>query len=296
MQQKLSYIGEGVNTMSDQIDQNTIGGDDLKDILYGRLCNEVFFDSTAEFTEEKVAKIQHLIHELESLSPNDKIPSVEAAIEKFREETLKIERNKSHILFIGKLQKMRNIAATIAVIFGFLYMTNNIVAKATGFNFLSVVVDFSKSISFSKGANPAPIRAEDLVLSKNTYTELSSALAELDAETPLPSYLPEGISIKQADVIKKRGTTRVEVIYTNELKDVAIRMTYSYFSSEDAGDNNNFSELYTQVDTYEVLGNTVYVYSDADNQLVYWSYENFVVTMQTKLNLSEIRQIMDSIK
>lgn len=280
--------------MPDKTKQNSIGGEDLQDILYGKLCKEVFIDDVSEFSEEKVVKIQNLIQKLELLSPNKETHNINTALAKFREETSNIDRGKRHKEFVGKLRKFRNIAATIIIIFGFLYATNTIVADATGFNFLEVAVDFSKSISFSKG--PTPIASDDLIISKNTFTDISSAVVEFGVETPLPNYLPIDITIKQVDVIKKHGATYMEVICINENEDVSIRLSYSYYFAEKAIATHKFTELYTQVDSYNVLGNTVYVYSDVENQMVYWNYENFIVSMQTKLNLNEIRRIMNSME
>lgn len=183
---------------------------------------------------------------------------------------------------------LRTLCATAAVVV--IVLLGSVTAKAFGVDVWQSVVKWTQE-TFHFGDGLSTDDAPN-VNDGGDYTSLQDALDKAEIETRLvPTWIPEGYQLTDVRVEETPTQNTYYAIYKNNAKTLKITVR-DYLSSNPqyVEQSDNLTE------TYEVSGNTYYIFSNNERNQAAWITGSFECYIFGDATIEEMKLMIDSIE
>lgn len=238
-------------------------------------------------------RISFLIDELNTIDPPMDI-DVRESLNKFHQTHIsKInEGNKKHI-------RSRALVSLVAVIV--LLSLSSVAVIGYKFNMFDMFItsnDMEKKVQYHNNDDiPEELHEASEIINVQS---VDAALAHIPFMPVLPSYLPNGYSIKNIQINKtSEDFIDLRIDYINQNSNVDLNYSVLYTNHEGYEEmSRQYENDYNLTEVVKILGHDCVIFSDNYNNNCSFVFDKAVysITVSKNVSLSEFKKILESIK
>ena len=283
---------------------------EIKDLR--KELDDLFF-TDADIDVDKISEVGKKLDELDP-------PIIDnETIERNKQELLSVvdrqlELEASDLLMkraeaIRKTKFAYKFSRAAAVFVAVLFLTG-ITASAFGIDLFSLVAEFGDNLNRLKlipnstaSQSPAPSTTESFappeLVDVQYFTDVHEALQAMPAIPKYPSAIPDGITPIDISVSQPaQNRAQLDVTYADSEGNATIFITILYYDVIDKISRDfAFMQDYNVVERYYDMNIEYFVVRDQDsNQYVYWVEGHHIYTVFAKIDLDELKTIVNSFK